>query len=152
MNVFKKCLKKQFGKEGYNLYIEMCEEEIFHNGPTSDRIEEKEVFKSMYQELSVKSEEYIREKTEYLTSTLYKAFQIGKSFTSVFLFYMVANVVILSLELNYFVTCISITLMGVCFIYKLIEYLVNRYCFEDAYLIMIYKSVLEKLAGTTIEG
>ena len=37
--------------------------------------------------------------------------------------------------------------MGICFLYKLVEFVSNKYCVLDAYLFMIYKSVLEKLAA-----
>ena len=52
-------------------------------------------------------------------------------------------------NLDYAVTCASVALMGVCFLYKLVEFLSNKYCFIDAYLIMVYKTVLEKLSGKT---
>ena len=80
------------------------------------------------------------------------ALQSGRKFLSVIVFYIVANIVVLALDLNYFVTCMSVILMGGCFIYKLIEFLSNKYCVIDAYLIMIYKTVLETLSGKTAKG
>lgn len=104
----------------------------------------------MYEILHRKSEEYIDERVQSLTDVLFTAVQIGKKFGTVLAFYIAANILLLALGLDYYVTCISLALMGVCFIYKLIEFLSNKYCFIDAYLIMIYKSVLEKLAGRSV--
>ncbi len=147
MNVFRKCLKRQFGKTKYMSYVEMCEKEVLMSTSVKGKIEGKEIFKDMYDQLRVESTKDIEEREKFLAETLYLAFQIGRKFSAVFIFYVLANIVVLALQLNYAVTCISIALMGACFIYKLVEFLSNKYCFVDAYLIMIYKAVLDKLSG-----
>jgi len=152
MNVFRRCLRKQFGKNKYMSYVQMCEEEVLKNGSVKLKTEEKKIFQDMYEQLKEKSNEYIKERNELLAETLYMALQIGRKFFSVFIVYVLANILILALQLDYAVTCISVMLMGVCFLYKLMEFLSNKYCFIDAYLIMVYKSVLEKLAGKTANG
>lgn len=150
MNVFRKCLRKQFGKNKYMSYVHMCEEEVLRNSSVKTKLEDKKIFQDMYEQLKTENSEYIKERIDILTDTLYSALQIGRKFSFVFLFYIVANIVILALQLNYIVTCISVFLMGMCFIYKLVEFISNKYCFIDAYLIMVYKSVLEKLSGKTV--
>lgn len=150
MNVFKKCLRKEFGKNKYLYYVRICEEEIAQKNDKPSRLEDKEIFKDMYEVLRRKSEEYIAESVQNLSDVLFTAIQIGKKFASVLAFYIGANILVLALGLDYYVTCISLALMGVCFIYKLVEFLSNKYCFIDAYIIMIYKSVLEKLAGRSV--
>lgn len=149
MNVFKRCLKEQFGKSKYMSYVQMCEEEVLKNTYSKTKIEDKKIFKDMYEQLKEKNSEYIKERKDSLAETLYMALQIGRKFFSVFIFYLAANVAILALNLDYAVTCASVALMGVCFLYKLVEFLSNKYCFIDAYLIMVYKTVLEKLSGKT---
>ncbi len=151
MNVFRKCLRRQFGNNKYMSYVRMCEEEVL-KGNSKAKIEDKKIFQDMYEQLKEKNSEYINECSELLAETLYLALQIGRKFFSVFIFYVIANFVILALQLNYTVTCISVMLMGICFLYKLTEFLSNKYCFIDAYLIMVYKSVLEKLSGQTANG
>lgn len=152
MNVFRKCLRQQFGESKYLSYVRMCEEEVLKDSAAKTKIEDKKIFKDMYEQLKEKNSEYINECNELLTDTLYLALQIGRKFFSVFIFYVLANIIILALQLNYAVTCISVILMGICFLYKLTEFLSNKYCFIDAYLIMVYKSVLEKLSGQTANG
>lgn len=151
MNVFRKCLRRQFGDNKYMSYVKMCEDEVL-KGNCKAKIEDKKIFQDMYEQLKEKNSEYISECSELLAETLYLALQIGRKFFSVFIFYVIANFVILALQLNYTVTCISVMLMGICFLYKLTEFLSNKYCFIDAYLIMVYKSVLEKLSGQTANG
>ena len=117
-------------------YVQMCEEEILKCTSPKVKIEDKKIFEDMYEQLKGKTNEYINERSELLAETLYMALQIGRKFFSVFMFYVVANIVILALQLDYIVTCISVMLMGICFLYKLTEFLSNKYCFIDAYLII----------------
>ena len=77
--------------------------------------------------------------------TLLKAFQIGRQFWFVFTFYLLASIFLIGLELNPLVTTVALIAMGVCFLYKTCEFVCNKFCFIDAYLIMVYKSVLERI-------
>lgn len=145
MNVFKKCLRKEFGKKGYERYVKLFNEELKNHENIKVDIENKKIYKDMYEILSKNSKKVIGKKIENLSYTLYKALQIVRKFSGVLFAYIVGNIVLLALNLDYYVTCISIAFLGVAFLYKLLEFLENKFCFIDAYLIMIYKSVLEKI-------
>lgn len=145
MNVFKKCLRKEFGKKGYEKYVKLFSEEIGDKKNVRLNIEDKKIYKDMYEILSKDSETVIKEKLENLSVTLYNALQIIRKFSGILFVYALANIVLLMLELDYYVTCASIAILGVAFLYKLLEFLENKFCFIDAYLIMIYKAVLEKI-------
>ena len=101
MNVFKRCLREQFGKSKYMSYVQMCEEEVLRNTYSKTKIEDKKIFKDMYEQLKEKNSEYIKERKDSLAETLYMALQIGRKFFSVFIFYLAANIVILALNLAY---------------------------------------------------
>lgn len=145
MNVFKKCLRKEFGKKGYERYVRLFNEELKNHDDIKVDIENKKIYKDMYEILSKDSKKAIGNKIENLSYTLYKALQIVRKFSGVFFAYVVGNIVLLALDLDYYITCASIAFLGVAFLYKLLEFLENKFCFIDAYLIMIYKSVLEKI-------
>ena len=145
MNVFKKCLRKEFGKKGYEKYVKHFSEEIGDKKNVRLNIEDKKIYKDMYEILSKDSETVIKEKLENLSVTLYNALQIIRKFSGILFVYALANIVLLMLELDYYVTCASIAILGAAFLYKLLEFLENKFCFIDAYLIMIYKAVLEKI-------
>ena len=83
--------------------------------------------------------------------TLVKAFQIGRRFWFVFGFYLIASLLLVALELDPMVTYVSLVLMGVCFLYKTYEYVCNKFCFVDAYLVMVYKTVLERVDSKKTE-
>ena len=145
MNIFRKCLKKQFGKSKYVMYVKMCEEEVEKSTISKTKLEYKKIFVDMYEQLKQENEEYIKEKIEILTETLKHSLRVGRGFSGIFVFYILADIFLIALQLDHIITCAALLLMGICFIYKLLEFLANKYCFVDAYLIMIYKSVLEKL-------
>jgi hypothetical protein len=134
------------GSSRYSSYIEKCRENFEKNSISQLALSSKPIFDDMYNQLKEENKARIAERMRDLLDTLSTAFRITQYFIFVILAYVLANVVILALDLDYYVTCVSIALMGVCFLYKLVEFVSNKYCVLDAYLIMIYKSVLEKRA------
>lgn len=155
MNVFRKCLQKELGEDAYRHYIKVCEDELLESSQDSSQdswnMQEQAVYKEMSVELRKKNRADIKKSGEHLMAAMYSAFEIGRRFTLVTIFYAIANVVMLMLNLDYTVTCVSVALMGACFIYKLVEFLSNKYCFIDAYLIMVYKSIIEEIMGKTLK-
>lgn len=144
-NVFQKCLCKAFGETEYLACVKLCREELLAKDAKDVAVEKRKVYHKMYDILKQKNPETIAKMSEHMTQTLGQAFRIGRQFFSVVVFYIVANCILIGLDLNYTVTCVSLALTGICFLYKLIEFLTNKYCFVDAYLMMVYKAVLEKM-------
>lgn len=146
MNVFRKCLRKEFGKNRYGLYVFLCREELKKQEPQQEfHLDSKAVYLDMYDHVMKMEKEEIVQKKENLMMTLVKAFQIGRQFWFVFLFYLFASLFLIALGLDHMVTSISLVLMGICFLYKTYEFVCNKFCFVDAYLVMVYKTVLERV-------
>ncbi len=148
VNVFRKCLKKEFGNKKYGLYVFLCQEELKGQElQQQPQIDSKAVYQDMYQYVKEMDKKEIIRRKEELMLTLVKAFQIGQQFWFVFLFYLLANLFLILMNLNPLVTNVSLALMGVCFLYKVYEFVCNKFCFVDAYLVMVYKTVLEKASS-----
>lgn len=145
MNVFQKCLRRSMGNVKYLKYAEVCRKDFTKENFAQLTKNSKPIFDDMYELLKQENKTKLSEKMKDMLDTLSTAFRITKNFVFVLITYILGNVVLLSLELDYYVTCVSIVLMGICFLYKLVEFVSNKYCVLDAYLFMIYKSVLEKL-------
>ena len=147
MNVFRRCLKKEFGKSQYGMYVTMCRKELKEqtDGQTVT-LSGKAVYQDMYNHVRKMGQEEIARKKERLMKTMLQAFQIGKQFSFVFFFYLMASFLLIALNLQPGVTHVSLMLMGLCFLYKVYEFVCNRFCFVDAYLVMVYKTVLEKVS------
>ena len=105
---------------------------------------EKVVYLEMCRQIQSLTKEEIEKKKERLAGTLMDAFRIARQFGFVFVFYVVASMILAAMGLDSRVTNISLVLMGVCFLYKVYEFVCNRFCFVDAYLMMLYKSALEQ--------
>lgn len=146
MNLFRKHLKRVFGKEQYKQYFLICSQAFSSGLFKKDDAFRNEIYADMYQHLEHESKEKIVEKLQDMVGVVEKAAGICGSFGFFMFFYFLANVVLIGLNLEYYVTCISIALIGACFIYKLLQFLSNRHCVLDAQLFLIYKSVLENLA------
>lgn len=148
MNVFRKCLKKEFGKSRYGLYVLLCQEELKKQEPQEElHLDSKAVYQDMYEHVMKLKKEEIDQKRENLMLTLVKAFQIGRQFWFVFFFYLMASLALIVMGLHPMVTNISLVLMGICFLYKTYEFVCNKFCFVDAYLVMVYKTVLERASS-----
>lgn len=147
-NVFRKCLKKEFGKTDYGRYVSMCRNELKGVDLVEEiKVKDKAVYKDMAEKIRKMQPDEIDRKKEKLADTLVEAFRIARYFGVVFIFYVVASLVLIALNLRPEVTNISLVLMGICFLYKTYEFVCNKFCFVDAYLIMVYKSVLEQASN-----
>lgn len=148
MNVFRKRLRAEFGKKVYRHFVCLCREELEqrNNKVPEEQIvrNEKVVYLEMCRQIQCLTKEEIEKKKERLAGTLMDAFRIARQFGFVFVFYVVASMILAAMGLDSRVTNISLALMGVCFLYKVYEFVCNRFCFVDAYLMMLYKSALEQ--------
>lgn len=149
MNVFRKCLQRHMGNNRYASYVNSCRDSFSKNGISQFAKMSKPIFDDMYEQLKKENKNNISERLLDMLGTLKTAFRITRYFALVFLAYLLGNIALLMLSLDYQVTCVSMVLMGVCFLYKVIEFVSNKYCAVDAYLFMIYKSALEKIAKET---
>lgn len=148
MNVFRKCLRKEFGKSRYGFYVLLCQEELRKQESLQElHLDSKAVYQDMYEYVKKMEKEEIVQRKENLMMTLVQAFQIGRQFWFVFLFYLMASLVLILMGLNPTVTSVSLVLMGICFLYKTYEFVCNKFCFVDAYLMMVYKTVLERVSS-----
>ena len=146
MNVFQKCLRRQMGNNRYTDYVDTCRKNFSNANVSQLASGSKPIFDDMYELLKEENKAGISERMRDMADTVAIAFRITRYFAFVLITYLLGNIVLLTLNLNYYVTCVSVLLMGICFLYKLVEFVSNKYCVLDAYLFMIYKSVLEKLS------
>ena len=73
------------------------------------------------------------------------AFSITSTFLIVVAFYITALWILISQGLNPMVARVSIAVISVAFLYKAYEYIINKFCYVDAHIAIIYKTVLDKL-------
>jgi hypothetical protein len=99
----------------------------------------------MYEKLKNRDFKSIYKMHNRLNDTMLLAFRISKNFFFAFLFYLLATVYLLLRSMSPELTAISIILINICFVYKIYEFISNKFCYIDAQLILLYKAVLDRI-------
>ena len=139
-SVFKKLISKELGENNYNKYFGVCQKSI-----QNKFFDSVEIYNDIYGILKNKDHHAIKKMEARLNDSLLLAVRISKTYYFSVLFYMGAVFIMLTKGLSAFITAASIALMTVCFVVKTYEYLVNKYCFIDAQIVLVYKTVLDKI-------
>ena len=137
-SVLGKLIQKQFGRDSYAHY--------------TDKLNNKEsmdIFCDIYERLSHKSKEELNRALKSLLDTVQVSIRISKNFTYITLGCLVALVTLLCLGLPSIVLVPAVAVTGICYLYKLLEYIRNRYCNKDVKIVLIYKIALFHLLEET---
>ncbi|HCL01822.1 MAG TPA: hypothetical protein DHW61_05305 [Lachnoclostridium phytofermentans] len=140
MSVFKKLIRKELGEVNYNKYFTYIQKNLKNKS-----LESKEVFEDIYTRLKDKDIEAIAHMHDRLNDAMLLAFRISKNYMFAVVFYIAASTFILLKGLVPFIAITALGTMSVLFLIKTYEFVVNKYCFIDAQIVLVYKSVLEKI-------
>lgn len=130
-SVLGKLIQKEFGRNKYKIYC--------------DKLDQKEcmdIFCDIYLDLNLVSEEHLGDKLLNLLRTVQLSVKISQVFFYITVGFIVA---VLALSLMPAILEIRVVAMGllmVVYLYKLTEYMTNRYCDRDVRLVLIYKIAL----------
>lgn len=138
-NVLKKTLRSEFGQAKYEQYAKSIKQNI-----REAKADHSEIFNDLYEMLREKDEKRLEEMQERLNTSLLDAFQVSRTYLWAFVAYMAAFVVIASYVIQRYAVPLLL-FISVMFLVKTYEFLVNKFCYVDAHLVLIYKSVLDKI-------
>lgn len=144
-SVFKKLLSKELGEERYDGYYLCYRNLLSDKGYDGRKFGNQQVYKELYEYLKETDKSSLDKMLERLTDTMQSAVVINKQYMFAFIFYLMSAIFLILMELNPAITIVSLILMSACFIYKTCEYVVNKFCYIDASIALVYKSVLDKL-------
>lgn len=152
LGVFQKLLKKELGKQRYKRYC-LIFEKYKQNKNAVNRIESsQEVYQDLFEYLKDQDFLTLRRRMEKLVDSMCDAVNISKHYFFSFLFYLGGALFVIFQRLDPIVTILSLLLMSGLFIYKTCEFVINKYCYIDANIILIYKTVLDHLLQRYEEG
>lgn len=140
MSVFKKLIRKELGEVNYNKYFTYIQKNLKNKS-----LESKEVYEDIYTRLKDKDIETIARMHDRLNDAMLLAFRISKNYMFALIFFIVASAFILLKGLVPLVAITALGTMSVLFLVKTYEFVINKYCFIDAQIVLVYKSVLEKI-------
>lgn len=144
-SVFKKLITKELGASRYNKYFFCYQKLIIEKKYDSTKLSNKEIHDDIYNTLKDRDIVTLQKMLERLLDCMHLALSISKQYMFILFAYILTIVLILSQGFLWWITVCSIATLSIAFIYKTIEFIVNKYCFIDAHIILVYKSVLDEL-------
>lgn len=138
-NVLKKTLRKEFGQQKYEQYAQYIKRNI-----REAKQDNTEIYNDLYALLREKEAARLLEMQERLNASLLDAFYISKNYLMTFVAYLAAFVIIASFVAQMYAVP-SMFLISGLFLVKTYEFVVNKFCYIDAHMVLVYKSVLDRL-------
>jgi len=138
-NVLKKTLRKEFGHEKYEQYAKSIKQNI-----REAKTDNSEIFNDIYATLQNIDEKKLMEMQERLNESLMNAFYVGKNYIGAFLAYLAAFAIIGSFVAQMYAIPLLLFISAM-FLVKTYEFLVNKFCYVDAHMVLIYKAVLDRI-------
>ena len=138
-NVLKKTLRSEFGQTKYEQYAQSIKQYI-----REAKTDNSEIFNDIYESLQNKDEQKLEEMQERLNESLLNAFYVNKNYIGAFIAYLVAFVIIASFVAQMYAIPLLLFISAM-FLVKTYEFLVNKFCYVDAHMVLIYKAVLDRI-------
>ena len=138
-NVLKKTLRKELGQKKYEQYAQFIKQNL-----REAKTDNAEIFNDIYVTLKNKDEKKLEEMQERLNESLLNAFYVNKNYVGAFIAYLAAFVMICSFVAQMYAVPLLLFISAM-FLVKTYEFLVNKFCYVDAHMVLIYKSVLDRI-------
>lgn len=140
-NKFKNLIKKELGKRTYLMYYEFIKKNLEYK-----IIDRQTVFYHMYNKLKTYDMTIVKLKQRELNNVLIKALNISRNYIYIIIFYFTSIILLILMGNNLYAIIAGVLIISISFIYKTYEYFLNKYCYIDAQILIIYKAVLDKIA------
>lgn len=128
------------GEVNYHRYFSFIKKNI-----EAKTVDSQALYNDMYEKLKYRDFKSITKMHNRLNDTMLLAFRISKNFFFAFIVYLTATVFLVTKELPPQLMLISLIAMNACFAYKIYEFVVNKFCYIDAQIVLIYKAVLDRI-------
>ena len=144
-SVFKKLIRRELGESSYNKYF-LCYQRLIATKKYDFRkLDNEEIFNDMYERLKDKDITVLKKMLDRLSDAMFLTLRISKTYLLSFFVYVFAVLFLMIQGLPISIVLVSIIAMTGCFVYKTYEYIINKYCFIDAHIVIVYKAVLDRL-------
>lgn len=130
-SVLGKLLEQEFGRDRYHIYTEKL----------TNR-ESMDIFCDIYGSLREKPQERLNQALCDLLECIQCSIRISKNFIYISVGYLVTVAVLLFMQAAWFLVYPAVTAVTLCYLYKFLEFMRNRYCDKDVRIVLIYKIAL----------
>ncbi len=138
-------LSRELGKRNYDKYF-FYYQKLIADGQYDYRVtDQADIYRDIYKYLKDNSLPSLMEKEERLADAMVTALRISRTFAFVLTFYIIAVIFVLTRQFPAVITVGAVLAMTVCMLLKAYEFVLNKYCFIDAHILLIYQKVLNEL-------
>ena len=138
-NVLKKMLRQELGKQKYQEYAACIKSNI-----KESKKDTSEIFNDIYAVLQEKEAEELQKVQEHLNTSLLTTFEIGRHYFGAVVVYLVAFA-LLGAYVIQMVAIPTMLFISALFLVKTYEFLVNKFCYIDARMVLIFRAALERV-------
>lgn len=137
-SVLGKLIQQEFGRDRYTIYTQKL-----------DTKESMDIFCDIYEKLKDKSPDNLNQALKQLLDSVQVSVRISKNFVYISLGYIVTMLALLLLDMSLLIVYPAVALASICYAYKFVEFIKNRYCDRDVRIVLIYKIALFHLLEET---
>lgn len=142
LSILGKLICKELGEQKYDMYFEYYSRYV-NNAENQPKSKHNEmIFKDIYKQLGSKDIYTLQKMLERLLGAIELSIRISRQYMWVWLCTVMTIALLIFLPVSVWWTVAGIVFVVTCFGYKSIVFLINRYCFIDANIILLYKTAL----------
>lgn len=133
-SVLGKLIQKEFGREKYRIY--------------RDKLDHEEclgVYSELYEDLEYVSDDGLDQRLKRLLYAVQLSVRISEIFPYITIAFVAALCILVTMPVQDIFKWIGGVCVFLMYIYKIVEYCVNRFCGRDVRIMLIYKTVLFRL-------
>ncbi len=142
LSILGKLICKELGEQKYDMYFEYYSSYVNSGGDKSAGKHNEIIFKDIYKQLGNKDIYTLQKMLERLLSTIELSVRISRQYMWVWICTVFTILIFIFLPVSPFWTVTGIFMVITCFGYKSLVFIINRYCFIDANIILLYKTAL----------
>lgn len=133
-------IHKELGESNYRKYFYYVKRSVETKSADSQAL-----FNDMYDKLKYRDIKSIAKMHHRLNDTMLLAFRISRNFMIAFMVYMAATIFILTRGLEARFLIPAMVIITGAFLYKVYEFVANKFCYIDAQIVLVYKAVIDRL-------
>lgn len=140
INVFESFLRKELGSSKYIAYLGQYKK----MEPKCEKKMLAEISQDIYEGLKDKDVSILLQIQKHLKDAILLVLRLSRHYVFTVISYFLAVGVILLIGKIGYVNIVTTIMLTIAFFYKTYEFLINKYSYLDAYMILAYKTALEK--------
>ena len=144
INAFEGLLRQELGNSKYVDYLRKYQKMEQLRRTKGEMIKISDVSEEIYEGLKEKDITVLLQMQSRLKDTIMLVLRLSRHYIFIVITYFLALAIIFSLGEVTYINTITSVILTIAFFYKTYEFLVNKYSYLDAYIVIAYKTALEK--------